>query len=157
MRSIRWGRARCGPNEVASPKIVPELLCSDLSASLAFYVGTCGFRVRYARPEDDFAYLDLDGAELMLEQIADGERSFIIGPLERPFGRGMNLQIEVADVDALHLRVGATSARIVLALEERWYRRDREEVGNRQFIVADPDDYLLRFSTDLGRRAARAT
>ena len=67
----------------------------------------------------------------------------------------MNLQIEVADVDALHRRVSAASAHIVLALEERWYRRDREELGNRQFIVADPDGYLLRFFTDLGRRTVR--
>jgi len=26
------------------------------------------------------------------------------------------------------------------------------EAGNRQFIVADPDGYLLRFFSDVGRR-----
>ena len=143
---MRWPRRRSFPSFYAA--ISRPVLHSTSALAVSASATT--------RPEDDFAYLDLDGAELMLEQITDGERSFVIGPLERPFGRGMNLQIEVADVDALHRRVGATSAQIVLALEERWYRRDREEVGNRQFIVADPDGYLLRFFTDLGRRAARA-
>jgi catechol 2,3-dioxygenase-like lactoylglutathione lyase family enzyme len=134
------------------PRLVPELLCSDLERSLAFYVGVCGFAVRYDRPEERFAYLDRDGAELMLEQVTAGERSFVTAPLEPPFGRGMNLQIEVTDIDGLHRRVSATGCRIVLPLEERWYRRGGEEVGNRQFIAADPDGYLLRFFADLGVR-----
>lgn len=37
-------------------------------------------------------------------------------------------------------------------MEERWYRADDREVGNRQFILLDPDGYLLRFYQDLGRR-----
>ena len=37
---------------------------------------------------------------------------------------------------------------------ERWYRKNGAEVGNRQFVVADPDGYLLRFFEDLGSRAA---
>ncbi len=135
-----------------APKIVPELLCSDFARSLAFYTGDCGFSVRYERPEDRFAYLDRDGAELMLEQLTTGERSFVTAPIAQPFGRGMNLQIEVSDVDALHARVAAAGNRIVLPLEERWYRSGDEELGNRQFIVADPDGYLLRFFSDLGRR-----
>lgn len=36
--------------------------------------------------------------------------------------------------------------------EERWYRQGEEEFGNRQFVLIDPDGYLLRFFTDLGRR-----
>ena len=48
------------------PRLVPELHCSDLDKSLAFYVGLLGFRILYDRPEDRFAYLDRSGAELML-------------------------------------------------------------------------------------------
>jgi hypothetical protein len=33
------------------PTLVPELICSDLDNSLAFYVGLLGFCVLYARPE----------------------------------------------------------------------------------------------------------
>jgi catechol 2,3-dioxygenase-like lactoylglutathione lyase family enzyme len=104
----------------------------------------CRFAVAYERPEERFTYLERDGAELMLEEAGGaGER-----------GLGVNLQIEVADVDALHDRVVLAGARIVRELEERWYRRGDAELGNRQFVVADPDGYLLRFFQDLGERPA---
>ena len=41
-------------------------------------------------------------------------------------------------------------------LETRWYRVGAEEAGVRQLVVADPDGYLLRFQSSLGRRPARA-
>ncbi len=36
--------------------------------------------------------------------------------------------------------------------EEKWYRADKIEVGQRQFLVMDPDGYLLRLVMDLGER-----
>lgn len=72
-------------------RIVPELYASDLTASLHFYTPVLGFRIRYARPEDHFVYLDMDGAELMLEQTTDPARTFISGELGYPFGRGLHL------------------------------------------------------------------
>ena len=132
-------------------KLVPELLIDDLDRSLAFYVGVVGFRVLYDRPEERFAYLDLGGAHLMLEQMGVGRR-FRVDVMEPPYGRGVSFQIEVADVDALHGRVHAAGVGMVLPLEERWYRRDEWETGNRQFVVADPDGYLMRFYANLGQR-----
>lgn len=35
-----------------------------------------------------------------------------------------------------------------------WYRSDAIEVGVRQFLVQDPDGYLLRFSAWVGDRPA---
>lgn len=137
--------------------LVPELYCSDIARSLAFYVGVLGFRVRYARPEEGFAYLEREGAELMLDALHSpdpGSRTWLAGPLEAPFGRGINLQIRASDVDALHAAASAAGARIFLAMEERWYRAGDHAVGNRQFIVLDPDGYLLRFFQDLGSRPA---
>ncbi len=132
--------------------ITPELYCTDLATSLAFYCGPLGFTVLYDRPEDGFAFLRRESAELMLEQLAMPGRRWITGPLERPFGRGLNLQIAAADARALYAMVLAAGHTPHLPLEERWYRLDTGEVGNLQFIVADPDGYLLRFATDLGRR-----
>jgi catechol 2,3-dioxygenase-like lactoylglutathione lyase family enzyme len=135
-------------------KLVPELICSDLARSLRFYTEVAGFRVLYERLEDRFAFLDREGAQLMLEQPTG--RTLLAGKLSHPYGRGMNLQIEVADVAALHASVAASGARIHLALEEKWYRRSEQELGNRQFVVEDPDGYLLRFFQDLGTRGARS-
>jgi catechol 2,3-dioxygenase-like lactoylglutathione lyase family enzyme len=136
-----------------SVKLVPELYCTDLERSLIFYTAVCGFAVRYVRPEERFAYLDLDGAELMLEQTVTLERTWVAAPLEYPLGRGMSLQIEVAGLRALHDRVINAGCRMFVPLEERWYRRGTEEVGNHQFVVMDPDGYLLRFFESLGARA----
>lgn len=139
---------------MASPKLVPELYVSDIGRSRGFYTGVLGFTVRYDRPEERFVFLDRDGAALMLEQPADPDRTWLAGPLEPPYGRGVNFQIEVAEIDALHEAVLASQAPMQLPLEERWYRRSDTLLGHRQFVVRDPDGYLLRFFQDLGTRPA---
>lgn len=131
-------------------KLVPELCCSDIERSLRFYTEILGFSVAYARPEERFAYLDREGAQLMIEQPTG--RAFLAGELAHPYGRGINLQIEVADVAALYATVEASGSPIYLRIEDQWYRRDQTLLGNRQFIVQDPDGYLLRFFEDLGVR-----
>ena len=132
--------------------LVPELDVTDLEASLTFYVNVLGFRIRYARLQERFVYLERDGAELMLEAAAGPGRRFRTASLEAPFGRGVNLQIRVGDARALLGAARAAGATIILDLEDRWYRTRADEAGNRQFVVADPDGYLLRFFEDLGLR-----
>ncbi len=46
--------------------LVPELVVADLATSLRFWVDLIGFRIAYDRPENRFAYLDRDGAQVML-------------------------------------------------------------------------------------------
>ncbi len=142
---------------MSTPKLIPELYSADFRRSLEFYTQILGFSVRYDRPEDRFAYLEREGAELMLEQTRDASRRFVNAPLDFPFGRGMHLQIETAGVTSLYRDVLAAGAPMLLALEERWYRRGDSEVGNRQFVVADPDGYVLRFFEDLGTRPRAST
>ena len=134
--------------------ITPELDVSDLQRSLQFYVEVLGFEVSYERPEEKFAYLTLNGAGFMLEQIGAG-RSFHTAPLEPPYGRGVNFQIRVEDLAALHLRLQTFGVQLRIPIEERWYRHGENETGNRQLVVADPDGYLLRFFEDMGTRPLR--
>lgn len=133
--------------------LVPELDVADLKASLNVYVRIFGFRVLAERPEEGFAYLDLEGAHLMLEEVSGPGRRFRTAPLERPYGRGVNLQIRVANVDALYEKVKHAGLAVIAPMEERWYRQGAVERGNRQFVVADIDGYLLRFFSDLGPRS----
>jgi catechol 2,3-dioxygenase-like lactoylglutathione lyase family enzyme len=135
------------------PALIPELICSDLHRSMLFYVDVLGFELAYQRTEDKFAFLTLGEAHLMLEQAGTG-RKFLAGPLEHPYGRGMNLQIRVENVVSLYAGVVTDGAPIPLELEEKWYRIGDELAGNRQFVVEDPDGYLLRFFQDLGRKPA---
>lgn len=136
-----------------SGALVPELSVCDLTQSLRFYRDLLGFRLRYARPEEGFAYLEREGAEIMLDQIGLG-RDFdaALRAGDRPFGRGVNLQIRTASVAPLLSALADAGLPLHLPPEDRWYRRDKVETGNRQFIVSDPDGYLLRFYEDLGER-----
>lgn len=131
--------------------VVPELHVRNIEVSRVFYADILQFEILFERPEDGFAYLVREGAELMLDSIDIG-RSWLAAPAEPPFGRGMSLQIWVSDVDSLYRRVKAKECRIFMDIEEKWYRRDDDHFGNRQFIVQDPDGYLLRFAQDLGKR-----
>ena len=145
--------------------LVPELDVHDLDASLRFYVGVIGFAVIFERATERFAYLGLDGAELMLQDASGPGRRFRTAPLEHPFGRGINLQIPVANVDETLEAVRAAGIEPVIEIEERWYDVDvatpsgrwseqgAMQAGNRQFVVADPDGYLLRFYSSLGSRS----
>ena len=135
--------------KTAWSRLVPELLVSDMMASLSFYTEIIGFAVAYDRPEERFAYLDMDGAQLMLEQADD---PWLTGPMERPFGRGINLQIEVAAITPLLERLAANGWPLFRPPQDNWYRVGDMLFGNRQFLVQCPDGYLLRFFEDLGER-----
>ena len=137
-----------------SPSLVPELDVSGLAASLAFYVDVIGFSIAYDRPDELFAYLVRDDVHLMLEEADGPGRRFRTAPLEPPFGRGVNFQIRVHAVADLYAKVLATGRTFIVPLEERWYRRDDTELGHRQFVVADPDGYILRFFESIGSRPA---
>ena len=138
-------------------RLVPELLVSDIARSIAFYTNVCGFSILYGRDEERFAFLDRDGAQIMIEEHGrDGVRSWITGPLSFPYGRGMNLEIGVESAASLYEACRSVGAKIFLEIEEKWYRRDAILLGVRQFIVQDPDGYLLRFSEHLGERSVEA-
>ncbi|RAN41086.1 VOC family protein [Hyphomonas sp. GM-8P] len=124
--------------------LVPELYVRDLDRSLDFYCGVLGFHIVYQRSGERFAYIERNGAELMLEEPVG--RVWLAGPLEPPYGRGVNFQIEVADAAALREAALAAGAPLVMDLEEKTYLRDDEPIRVRQCVVQDPDGYLLRFS-----------
>lgn len=139
--------------------LTPELCCSNIKTSLLFYTKTLGFLIQYQREENGFAMLERQGSRIMLDEICTDsvsgtDRTWISGPLETPFGRGINLQMETTKVDELYNRVQKAGANIFLPIEERWYRANNVEIGNRQFIVLDPDGYMLRFFQYLGERTA---
>ncbi|MEN1832990.1 VOC family protein [Pseudomonas lijiangensis] len=133
--------------------LVPEFSVSDWRASKHFYCDIIGFTCVYERPEEGFCYLKLGDAELMIDQIGTG-RTFDQGHQadHYPFGKGLNVQIRVPSVEPLLRSLAQHQVKIFLPVEDRWYRVGAEESGNRQFVVADPDGYLLRFYQRLGSR-----
>ncbi|MFU8925889.1 bleomycin resistance protein [Acinetobacter puyangensis] len=137
-----------------SNALVPEFAVSNWHKSKQFYCDILGFQCEYERTDEGFCYLKLGEAELMIDQIGVG-RTFDDGhqPHNYPFGRGLNVQIKVSNLDLLLKSLVQNEITLFLPVEECWYRVKDVESGNRQFIVADPDGYLLRFYQDLGTRS----
>lgn len=133
--------------------LIPELKVLDFKKSLDFFTRLAGFRVLYARPESDFAMLGFNGGRLMIEGLTDKSRCWFVGQIERPFGRGINFQIEVQDVQALYQKFRAAEYPIFFEMEEKWYRAEDKELGHKQFLVQDPDGYLFRFFENIGFRS----
>lgn len=139
--------------------LTPELYCSNIKTSLSFYMEILGFRIQYQREEDGFAMLERQGARIMLDELpknfpSETKRTWISGTLETPFGRGLNLEIKTDKINDLYDRIQQSKAPIFLSIEDKWYRANEFEIGVRQFIVLDPDGYMLRFSEDIGERRA---
>ncbi len=128
-------------------KLIPELSVSDIEKSLWFYADVLGFKIEYRRKEAGFAFISYKGSQLMIEQV---NGKWETGPLEKPFGRGINFQIETDEIDLLVNGLKSHELEIKMMPKENWYRKGNELVGNREFLVMDPDGYLLRFAEDLG-------
>lgn len=132
-------------------RMVPELMVRDIARSRHFWIDLCGFEVVYQREEEGFVFLDREGAQFMLEEIR-GDDGWITAPLEAPLGRGVNFEIKVTSIDTVYKRLLDADWPLYREAQERWYRSEQIEIGVRQFLVQDPDGYLLRFSAWIGNR-----
>lgn len=132
--------------------LVPEFVVSDLASSLQFWCDYIGFEVMYDRKEEYFAYLGMGDAQVMLEQYNPADREWETGILEKPYGRGINFQIEVNGIAPILKRLKEADYTLFIDAEERWYRAKDVEFGQKQFLVQDPDGYLLRLIENLGER-----
>ena len=131
--------------------LIPELAVTNCNTSLKFYCDVLGFTVLYDRKDEGFVFLERDSAQLMLDEIGKGRTwSHDNTPLEKPLGRGINLQIKVKSIAQLLNTIEQHEITLFLQSEEKWYRRGNEEIGHWQFMVADPDGYLLRFYERIG-------
>jgi catechol 2,3-dioxygenase-like lactoylglutathione lyase family enzyme len=128
-------------------RIVPEFIVYDIEASRKFWIGLLKFGVVFDRPT--FAYLRRDTVEIMLTE-KNGHRE--TGALEKPLGRGINFQLFVGDVDEISQDLKTAGWTFYEDLHEAWYRSGSVARGYRQFLVQDPDGYLIRFAHKLGRR-----
>jgi catechol 2,3-dioxygenase-like lactoylglutathione lyase family enzyme len=130
-------------------RLIPELSAAHFEKSLSFYTDVLGFRIEYQRSEHNFAFLSYQGSQIMLKQLNDIWKT---GKLVYPFGRGVNIQMLVEDIEVLISSLKAHGYPLMVEPEEHWYRKDNLLLGLREFLVMDPDGYLLRFSQRLGTK-----
>jgi catechol 2,3-dioxygenase-like lactoylglutathione lyase family enzyme len=127
-----------------------ELIVSNYDRSLAFWTGPMGFTVCYTRPAMKFAYLErTDGAQMMFYE-RDGD--WETGTFELPLGRGAIIQIDVRNVDEIHAAIVAANIPRYVELREKWRDWGDREGGQREFLVQDPDGYLVMVKQRVGER-----
>ena len=131
-------------------KMIPELSVTNLEKSIRFYK-TVGFKIEYERPENKFVFLSLGEIQFMLQEISKDDK-WDVAPLSYPFGNGINFQLEVDNVDKIYNSLKESNYKIAFEIEENWYRQNDKILGNREFLVQDPDGYLIRLSEDLGEK-----
>ena len=131
--------------------LIPELYVSDIDTSLRFYIEVLGFKLEYGREQPRFVFLSYLDTQLMLQQREPIDNH--TGPLELPYGRGVNFQIRTQEVAALAFQRKEHGHTLRRDVTEYW--RDTvagSQFGSRELQVLDPDGYYLRFSEPLGER-----
>ncbi|SFN47953.1 bleomycin resistance protein [Xenorhabdus japonica] len=124
--------------------MVPELTVTNFSVSLDFYQRILGFKILIRRENLDFVYLGLGEAQLMLEEFHNS--GWNTGELSKPLGRGINFQIEVDDVAPILENIKINKIELYRPLKDNYYNIGDTQACQREFLVQDPDGYLLRFS-----------
>lgn len=122
--------------------LIPELSVTNITFSTKFYV-LLGFNVKYERKENKFVFLEYENNQIMIEEV---NNNWSVGKLSYPFGNGINLSMEVSDIDALYQKVKKLDIPIFRELKVSEYKVDDEVYQDKEFLIQDPDGYLLRFT-----------
>lgn len=122
--------------------LIPELSVSNIDISKNFYLNI-GFEIKYERKEDKFCFLQLEGNQIMIEENNDNWNT---GKLEHPYGRGINLSMTVSNIEKMYEILKEKNIKFFLDLEIHEYRIDDKISYDKEFLIQDPDGYLLRFN-----------
>jgi catechol 2,3-dioxygenase-like lactoylglutathione lyase family enzyme len=117
-------------------KLRCEIFPSDLDRTLRFYVDVLGFDVAHDGRQKDPPYLTMRRGEVHL---GAASRPAIAEPEARRPPVGVELVLEVHDLDAEHARILATGWPITEELT-------RQPWGLRDFRLRDPDGYYWRIT-----------
>ena len=124
-------------------KMIPELSVFDIEQTKRFY-NDLGFKIEYERPEEKFVFMSFQDSQFMFEQIHDNGRN--IGELIYPLGRGINFSIAVDDIEGLYKLVKTLNLEIYRELNRSIYQVNGTEETQTEFLIQDPNGYLLRFT-----------
>lgn len=128
--------------EIVYNSLIPELSVSNIDISKNFYLNI-GFEIKYERKEDKFCFLQLEGNQIMIEENNDNWNT---GKLEYPYGRGINLSMAVSNIEKMYEILKEKNIKFFLDLEIHEYRIDDKISYDKEFLIQDPDGYLLRFN-----------
>ena len=124
-------------------KMIPELSVFDIEQTKRFY-NDLGFKIEYERPEEKFVFMSFQDSQFMFEQIHDN--GWNIDELIYPLGRGINFSIAVDDIEGLYKLVKTLNLEIYRELNRSIYQVNGTEETQTEFLIQDPNGYLLRFT-----------
>ena len=101
--------------------MIPELSVTNIKISLDFYVKLLGFKIKYEGHDTNFAFLEYEGNQIMLEEINDRWNT---DKLKYPFGRGINLSLEVNDVDVIYNKLLANDYKVYEKMQINKYKQN---------------------------------
>lgn len=123
--------------------LIPELTVDDIEKTKDFYINKLGFKIEYERPENKFVFMSLYGNQIMFEQ-DNGHWS--VGELVHPYGRGINFEMAVPNAAAMYQKITDLGIKPFRELMESRYREGGKFIVQHEFLIQDPDGYLLRFA-----------
>ena len=123
--------------------LIPELSVFDILQTKNFYE-ELGFKIEYERQEEKFVFMSFQDSQFMFEQIHD--EGWNTGELTYPLGRGINFSIAVDDIENLYTLVKSKKLEIYKKLTKSVYLVNGIEEIQMEFLIQDPNGYLLRFT-----------
>ena len=124
-------------------RMIPELSIFDIEQTKKFY-RELGFKIEYERTEDKFVFMSFQDSQFMFEQIHDD--GWNIGELVYPLGRGINFSIAADDIEELYKLVNHLNIELYRELTRNIYQVNGIEEMQIEFLIQDPNGYLLRFT-----------
>lgn len=122
--------------------LIPELSVTDIEKSKKFY-SSLGFKIKYERKENKFAFLELEQNQIMIEEI---NNNWSVGELKYPFGNGMNISMSIKDIKSYYQLLKTKKIKFFKELETHKYKVNDKIYEDTEFLIQDPDGYLLRFN-----------
>ena len=123
-------------------QLVTEIVVRDMRRSVEFY-GRLGFEL--LRDGGDFVELTWEGHRLFLAELSafrDTRGAALSTPPPFPLA---NVRVMVSNVDECWKLANEIGARVIVPVADRYY-------GLRDFTIADPDGFGVRFASVLLER-----
>lgn len=122
--------------------LIPELSVTNIEKSKEFYLNL-GFKIMYEKKEDKFCFLYLEDNQIMIEEI---NNNWNVGEMKYPFGNGINISMTVSDIDSFYESIISKKIVLFRKIKTSKYRVDDIIYEDKEFLLQDPDGYLLRFN-----------
>lgn len=124
-------------------QLIPELTVFDIEETKKFYQ-QLGFVIEYERVEEKFIFISYEGSQFMFEQFR--QDGWNVGELKYPLGQGINFSIASDDVEQLYHHIKEQNIPLYRDMMVSTYRVDHTDIEQKEFLIQDPNGYLLRFT-----------